>query len=144
MSIKHEQELVTREQSVPSETVAGRVNVAMRTTIRAATRLLPAVVATVAAVTMGYALRAWHGTHLVWYSVSVFATAEVAGDLSRLVISGQQVIVEDMVREAAFFGLLGVVAAIAIGLVEAHLGGPVTPVLPALVVYYVTLAGRRA
>ncbi len=101
--------------------------------------LVPAIMAALGGFGVNFVLRGWSEHHAVLGAVAVFVAAELAGNVPRLLFAGQQVIVEDLIKETFFFGTLGALAGVMIILVEAHIGGPVTPVIPALAVYYLSL-----
>jgi len=101
--------------------------------------LAPAIMAAIGALGVNLVLHGWSEHHVVIGAVAVFVAAELAGNVPRLLFAGQQVIVEDLIKETLFFGALGALAGVMIFWVEAHIGGPVTPVIPALAAYYLSL-----
>jgi hypothetical protein len=71
----------------------------------------------------------------------VFAAAKLTGDLVALTVFRSKIVlfVEDVVWELAGFVVLGVVAAGLIRVTGSLIGGPVSPDLPAAIVYVVYL-----
>lgn len=82
---------------------------------------------------------------LLGRTIVVFLGVKVLGDILFFILGLKEatVFIEDIVQDLLHYLALGTIGAIAIGLYELHIGGPVDPAAPALVVYYTVLWMNR-
>ncbi len=101
--------------------------------------LLMVVVAAAAVALSAALIRHVPGIGLVGRSVAVFVTTRLVGDgLGLLLWPRDQILfLEDLMRGAAWYAGLGLLAAGAVALAEVFVGGRVDPAVPAVAAYLV-------